>query len=114
MDKVKLGLAVVMGLAGVVGFYVLRDSPMVIRVVSLLLGFVLAITVAMFTTQGRRLFAFSKDSIDETKKVVWPTRKETLQMAGVVFAFVMAMAIFLWLVDAGLMMIVRNVMDQES
>ncbi len=114
MDKVKLGLAVLIGLSGIGSFYFLQDSPMVVRVASLLLGFALAITLAAFTSRGRRFFAFSRDSADEVKKVVWPSRKETLQTAGVVCAFVMAMAIFLWLVDAGLMAIVRYVMDQEG
>lgn len=114
MDKVKLGLAVLVGLAGIVGFYLLQESPTVIRVLSLLLGFVMAMAIAMFTAQGRLFFAYSRDSVEETKKVVWPSRKETLQTAGVVFAFVMTMAIFLWLVDAGLMAIVRLVMDQEG
>jgi preprotein translocase subunit SecE len=113
VDKVKLGLAVLVGLAGVVGFYLLQESPTVVRIMSLLFGFAMAIAIAMFTAQ-KHFFAYSRDSIEETKKVVWPSRKETLQTAGVVFAFVMAMAVFLWLVDAGLMTIVRLVMDQEG
>jgi preprotein translocase subunit SecE len=114
VDKIKLGLAVLVGLAGVVGFYLLQESPTVVRIMSLLFGFAMAIAIAMFTAQGKHFFAYSRDSIEETKKVVWPSRKETLQTAGVVFAFVMAMAVFLWLVDAGLMTIVRLVMDQEG
>ncbi len=114
MNKFKLILAIFSIVAGIVGFYYLRDSAMVIRVLVLLFGMLLAIIIAWFTNQGKQFYGFSKESIEETRKVVWPKRKETLQTAGVVFAFVMAMAIFLWLVDAGLMAIVRYVMDQEG
>lgn len=107
-------LAIISIMAGVVGFYYLRDSAMVIRVLLLLLGIILAITIAWFTDQGKQFYTFSRESIEEAKKVVWPNRKETMQTAGVVFAFVVAMAIFLWLVDSGLMAIVRHVMDQEG
>ncbi len=113
MNKFKLVLAILSVIAGVVGFYYLRDSAMVIRVLLLLLGIVLGITIAWFTNQGKQFYAFSRESIEETKKVIWPSRKETMQTAGVVFAFVVAMAVFLWLVDTGLMTIVRYVMDQE-
>lgn len=114
MNKFKLVLAIISIMAGVVGFYYLRDSAMVIRVLLLLLGIIFAITIAWFTDQGKQFYTFSRESIEEAKKVVWPNRKETMQTAGVVFAFVVAMAIFLWLVDSGLMAIVRHVMDQEG
>ena len=114
MNKFKLVLAILSIVAGVVGFYYLRDSAMVIRLLLLLLGLVLAITIAWFTNQGKQFYVFSRESIEETRKVVWPSRKETIQTAGVVFAFVVAMAVFLWLVDTGLMAVVRHVMDQEG
>lgn len=87
---------------------------MVVRVVTLLLGLVFAFVVILFTAQGKQLFSFFRDSIEEVKKVVWPSRKETLQMAGVVCAFVITMALFLWIVDSGLMAIVRYAVGQES
>tara|TARA_Y100001960_G_scaffold133941_1_gene142135 strand:+ start:178 stop:531 length:354 start_codon:yes stop_codon:yes gene_type:complete len=111
VDKIKLGFALLLLAAGIVGFYYLRDSAMVIRVVSVLLGFFLAVTVAWFTVQGKQFYTFSRESRDETKKVVWPNRKETMQMTGIVFAFVVVMAIFLWLVDAGLLMLIKSLMS---
>jgi preprotein translocase subunit SecE len=114
VDKVKLVLALMLGAAGILGYYFLSESAMVIRVVSVLLGLILGVALASFTSPGRQFLVFARDSIDETKKVVWPNRKETLQTAGTVFAFVMAMAVFLWLVDAGLMSIVKLVMNQED
>ncbi len=112
MDKIKLGFALLLLAAGIAGFYYLRDSAMVIRVVSVLLGFILAATVAWFTIQGKQFYAFSRESSEETKKVVWPNRKETVQMTGLVFAFVVVMAIFLWMVDAGLLLLVKSVMGR--
>ena len=112
MDKIKLGFALLLLAAGIAGFYYLRDSAMVIRVVSVLLGFILATIVAWFTVQGKQFYAFSRESSEETKKVVWPNRKETVQMTGLVFAFVVVMAIFLWMVDAGLLLLVKSVMGR--
>ncbi len=112
VDKIKLGFALLLMAAGIAGFYYLRDSAMVIRVVSVLLGFLLAVTVAWFTIQGKQFYAFSRESSEETRKVVWPNRKETVQMTGIVFAFVVVMAIFLWMVDAGLLLSVKYMMGR--
>lgn len=114
MNKFKLGLATLLAVAGFFSFYFFQDSPAVIRVITLLLGLVLAFVVILFTAQGKQLFSFFRDSIEEVKKVVWPSRKETLQMAGVVCAFVITMALFLWIVDSGLMAVVRYAVGQES
>jgi preprotein translocase subunit SecE len=56
---------------------------------------------------------FAQESVGETKKVVWPTRKETLQTTGVVFAFMVVMALFLWVVDAGLLWAVKRLLGQS-
>ena len=114
VDKLKLGLAFLLLIAGIAGFYYLRDSAMVIRVISVLAGLALAAAVISFTVAGRQFYAFSRESSEETKKVVWPSRKETLQTTGVVFAFVLVMAIFLWLVDASLLLAVKYLMGQEG
>ena len=59
------------------------------------------VVVVWITAPGKQFVAFARESWEETKRVVWPTRKETLQTTGVVFAFVFVMAMFLWVVDAG-------------
>ena len=87
---------------------------MVLRVISVLSGIVLAVVVVWFTSPGKQFYAFARESSDETRKVVWPSRKETLQTTGIVFAFVLVMAIFLWMVDAGLLLAVRYLMGQEG
>lgn len=114
VNNIKLLLALVLMVAGVVGFFYLRDSAMVFRVVSILLGFLMAIAVAWFTTQGQRFYVFCMEASEETKKVVWPTRKETIQTSLLVFAFVVTMALFLWLVDAGLLSAVKLLMNRED
>ena len=98
-DKAKLVAAGALLVGGVAAFYALASQDLWIRVIVLLL--VLAGAVAVFFTSepGRALIAFGRDSVREIRKVVWPTRKEAMQMTGYVFAFVFVMALFLWLTD---------------
>ena len=98
-DKAKLAVASVLVIAAVVAFYMLGKQDLWLRVVALIV--LLAAAVATFFTSepGKQLIAYGRDSTREVKKVVWPTRKEALQMTGYVFAFVFAMALFLFLTD---------------
>ncbi|MBS0554880.1 MAG: preprotein translocase subunit SecE, partial [Proteobacteria bacterium] len=101
-DKLKFALALALVAAGVVGFYLLSEQAMVLRVLSVLAGVIAGGAVAWFSEPGRRFADFARDAITETKKVVWPSRKETVQTTGLVFAFVVIMAVFLWLTDKSL------------
>jgi preprotein translocase subunit SecE len=98
-DRAKLAGAAVLLIGGVVAFYTLGRSDLWVRVLALLA--LIAASVATFFTSesGRELIAFGKESSKEVKKVVWPTRKEALQNTGYVFAFVITMALFLWITD---------------
>ena len=98
-DKAKLAGAVVLLLASIVAFYYFGKQDLWLRVLALLA--LLAAAVALFFTSesGKQLVAFGRDSVRETKKVVWPERKEALQMTGYVFAFVVLMALYMWLTD---------------
>lgn len=98
-DKAKLFVAVAFVVAAIAGFYALGSQGPLVQWVALLVGLALAVAVFLVSEQGRQLVAFGRDSWREVKKVVWPTRKETLQMTGYVFAFVVVMALFLWLTD---------------
>jgi preprotein translocase subunit SecE len=98
-DKLKVGLAVVAAIAGVVGFYFLSDKPTVMRTGVLIAGLVVALIFAWTSTAGREFIGFTKEAVRETKKVVWPTRKEAMQITGIVFGFALVMAIFLWGTD---------------
>jgi len=101
-DKLKFALALLILAAGVAGYYFLGDQPLILRVLSVLAGLAAGMVVAWFTAPGQRFFVFGKEAWVETKKVVWPTRKETVQTTGIVFAFVLVMAIMLWITDKGL------------
>ena len=107
-DKIKLLVAFLLVVAGVAGYYYLRESAAVLRLASVLLGLLLAAGVVWMSESGKRLFAFGKDSVAEAKRVSWPSRKETLQTTGIVILFAIVMALFLWTVDAGLMMVVNK------
>lgn len=98
-DKAKLAGAGLLVVAGVVAFYYLGKQDLWLRVVVLLA--ILAIASALFfiSESGKELIAYGRDSWREVGKVVWPTRKESMQMTGYVFLFVVVMALFLWLTD---------------
>ena len=98
-DKAKLGLAVVLLLASLVGFYLLAKQGQVAQWGALIAGLVAAVVVFLSSELGKQFLAFGRDSWREVKKVVWPTRKEAMQMTAYVFAFVVVMALFLWLTD---------------
>jgi preprotein translocase subunit SecE len=102
VDKIKVAVAVLLLIAGIAGFYFLSESPMVVRVASVLAGMVAGAVLGWTTAPGKQFFLFAQEAVVETKKVVWPTRKESLQTTGAVFAFVVAMAVFLWITDKGL------------
>ena len=98
-DRAKVALAVAAVVAGIVGYYLLAQQPAIARVGAVLAGLLVGAGLAYTATPGQRFFAFARDSWNETKRVVWPDRKETTQVTLIVFAFVVAMALFLWLVD---------------
>ncbi len=100
LDKIKLVAAAAIVIAGFWGFYYLSASPTIARIGVILGSFVVALAVGWTTAQGKRFYVYVQEAIAETKKVAWPSRKETMQSTGVVVAFVIVMAIFLWIVDA--------------
>jgi preprotein translocase subunit SecE len=98
-DKAKLALAAIAITAGVVGFYALAGQSGLIRAAALVGGLLVAVVFAWTSQMGRDFVGFARESVRETKKVVWPSRKEATQITGVVFGFVVVMAIFLWGTD---------------
>jgi preprotein translocase subunit SecE len=113
-DKLKLLAAVLIFAIGVGGFYYFGDKPDYLRVLMVLVPAGIGIAVASQTTVGRSVLEFAKGSRQEMRKVVWPERKETLQVTLVVFAMVVIVALFLWIVDWGLLKIVRALTGQEA
>ncbi|MGE5757910.1 MAG: preprotein translocase subunit SecE [Sideroxydans sp.] len=111
-DKIKMAVAALLVVAGVAGFYYFSESAAIVRVAAVMAGVVLGFVVFWMTAPGKQFYAYAQESVVETKKVVWPTRKETLQTTGIVFAFVLAMALFLWAVDWGLLEIVKKLIGR--
>jgi preprotein translocase subunit SecE len=101
-DLALVTLAVLAAVAGVLGFTFLTEQPTLARVGALIGGLVIAIVIAWFSQSGKRFLAYARESYEETKRVVWPSRKETVSTTGIVFGFVVIMAIFLFLVDKSL------------
>jgi preprotein translocase subunit SecE len=98
-DKAKVGIAITLVVAALAGFYLLGKQGPLVQWLALLLGLVAAV-VAFFTSEhGRQLIAFGRDAWREVRKVVWPARKEAIQITAYVFGFVLIMALFLWLTD---------------
>jgi preprotein translocase subunit SecE len=98
-DKAKLAVAGLLVIAAVVAFYALARQDMWMRVAALVVLLVAAVATFFTSEVGKQLIAYGHDSVREVRKVVWPTRKEALQMTGYVFAFVFVMALFLWMTD---------------
>jgi preprotein translocase subunit SecE len=98
-DKAKLVAAVALVIASFVGFYLLGKQGQIAQWGALLVGLGAAVVVFATSEPGKEFVAFGRDAWREVKKVVWPTRKEAIQMTAYVFAFVVVMALFLWLTD---------------
>lgn len=113
MDKIKVAMAVLLVVAGIAGFYYLQESATVVRLAAVLAGLGAGVAVLWTSALGQSLFAFAQDSAAETRKVVWPTRNETLQATAIVFVFVLVMALFLWMVDTILLWVVQKLIGGE-
>ena len=98
-DKAKLATTVVLVVGGLVAFYMLGKQGPLAQWSALLLGLAAAVVVFFTSEPGKALLAFGQDATREVKKVVWPARKEAIQMTVYVFGFVLVMALFLWLTD---------------
>jgi len=102
IDKIKIGLALLLVALGVAGFYLLPESSTVLRSLAVVAGLLAAVAVLWFSMPGRQFVDYARDSVKEAQKVVWPNKKETWQLTGIVFLFVGVLALFMWVVDSGL------------
>jgi len=100
IDKIKITAAVLCIVLGLWAYYWFADTALVLRVLMVLGGLVAAGAVAYTSVPGKEFFAFAQESWQESSRVSWPTRKETVQTTGIVFAFVVVMALFLFAVDS--------------
>lgn len=114
MDKIRLVLALLLVAAGIGGFYLMGDKPAVLRLLSVIVGLGAAVAVLWTTVMGREALIFVKEAGVEARKVVWPSRKETIQTTGAVFALVLVMGIILWVVDFSLMWFIKLILGRGA
>jgi preprotein translocase subunit SecE len=114
LDTVKLVVAVAILVAGIVGFYQFADKALAYRVLGVIAAALTAIGLAATTAMGRLFLAFLADSRVEVRKVVWPTRQETMQSTLVVVALVFLVGILLWTLDALLYWGISHLTGQGS
>ena len=99
IDTFKLMTALLVLIAGVVGFYYFEEQSQLLRVLGMLAVAVVAFFIAATSDPGRRGLSFVREARVEVRKVVWPTRQETLQTTIAVLFMVILVAIMLWLFD---------------
>jgi preprotein translocase subunit SecE len=114
INKIKLLVAFLLLVAGVAGFYMLADKPTILRILAVLAGLGASIAVLWMTPVGQQSLTFIGEAVAESRKVVWPTRKETIQTTLVVFVLVVIMAAFLAVVDIGFAYMVQWLMGRSA
>jgi len=98
-DKAKITIAGALVVAALAGFYMLTKQGQLAQWGALMAGLIAAVAVFLTSESGRQFVAFGREAWREVRKVVWPARKEAIQMTSYVFAFVVIMALFLWITD---------------
>ncbi len=99
LDLVLVVAAIAAVMAGVFGFSFMSEQTLLVRVGVLMAGLLASLALAWFSLPGKQFLVFARESYNEARLVVWPSRKETIQTTAVVFAFVVVMALFLFFVD---------------
>jgi len=114
IDKVKIGISILILIAGVFAFYrlpaMIADVSFLARVGALILAGVIALLVALSSQYGMSLVEFTKGSRIELRKMVWPTRPETTQMTIVVLVAVFLVGLFLWLIDMSVFEVIYDLL----
>ena len=114
MDTVKLVIALLVAVAAMAAFYIYPEQSMLLRVGGLLLGGGIAIAIAFQTGKGRNIWGFFHGAQIEVRKVVWPTRQETVQTTLIVVLVVILISIILWLLDMFLGWTIGTLMGQRG
>jgi preprotein translocase subunit SecE len=111
-DSVKWLVACAMLLAGIGAFHYFGDQSLLLRVIGLLILIAVVSVVVLRTEKGRIGWEFVRDARTEVRKVVWPTRRETMQTTGIVIVMVGLVAVMLWMLDTFLGWLVRSLLGQ--
>lgn len=107
-DKIKIAIALVVCAAGIVGYYFFVNKPMLMRAGILVAGLAIGAIIAWFSETGRNFLVFARESVRETRKVVWPARKDAIRVTAIVFGFAIVMALFLFGADKVLEMVLYD------
>lgn len=113
-DKIKIAIAVLIVVLGLGAFYYFGDQPAIVLAAILIVGAAAAVVVFYQTAAGKATWEFIKAARGELRKVVWPSNKETVQVTLVVFAMVVLVAVFLWVIDWGLLKAMRALTGQGA
>ncbi|MDP2099551.1 MAG: preprotein translocase subunit SecE [Methylobacter sp.] len=111
-DVVKQVFSVIFVVAGVAAFYYFSEMPLLYRVLGLVFVVLLVLGMVLTTELGRNIWSFALESKQEVRKVVWPTREETMRTTLLVFAMVFIVGLILWLLDMFLFWGVRFLTGQ--
>jgi preprotein translocase subunit SecE len=112
VDTAKLILAIGIVVAGLFAYYYFGDSPTLLRALGVIVALALAALVALQSMQGRDLWKFVQAARVELRKVVWPTREETVQTTIAVMVFALIMGVFFWLLDLFLLYVTSKLTGQ--
>jgi preprotein translocase subunit SecE len=112
LDIVKLVIAIAILLAGIGGFYYYSDASLLYRVLGVVALAIVAAGIALTTGTGQAIVSFGREARAEVRKVVWPTRQETIQTTLMVVVAVIILGIFLWLIDMMLLKAVQVLTGQ--
>ena len=114
LDSLKLGIAVAMLAVGIIAFYRFDDQLLVLRVLGLLAVAGISVFIAAQSSTGKTIIGFIRGAQTEVRKVVWPTRAETVQTTLAVILMVFLVGIFLWLLDMSLLWAIQLLTGQGS
>ena len=99
LDTIKIAIALLLVISATVGFYLYPEQSTLLRVVALLVAVGIAVGILYTTEKGKQIWVFIREAQIEVRKVVWPTRQETVQTTMMVIFMVIIIAIFLWILD---------------
>ena len=114
LDWLKWSLSIILLLAGLIGNHYYSEVSMAVRTLIWLVLLAVACFVASKTSKGRWVVDFIRDSRMELRKVVWPTREETMQTTLVVGVMVIVLALLLWGMDGILVRLIGWLTGQRG
>lgn len=114
INNIKAVVSLLLIVAGIAAFYLLKDQVLVLRILAVLAGVGAAVALMMTSPMGKQAFAFVQDSINEAKRVVWPSKDDTIKATLAVFVMVVAMAIFLGVADVLFAWLIKLIMGQDA